>query len=555
MIYHISDFLGSRSTSYALCEAVNSLCDGDTLCLDGKELEIDNSFASGEFFYLPRYSNLKKYYAVNIKKKRDITIDGGGANLIFKGDVSAFGLEECENITLKNFTIDYKTPCFIQGRIIEAEENYIVLDFNSEGLSVKYDADERKLLFKPFGSEDYYEADSFLTDEFEPDTKFRAASSPDYFLCVNKEHPFYPSMSVLTDVEVLGDGRMKFTFKNKKISHKVGNCLVGTVHERRNNNIHLFRCKNVTLENITMYSSLSFGVINLCGENMTVRNVNSLLKPNTQRLIAVVADMFHCVNMRGSVGVYDCTVENLMDDCLNIHSLLSVVKECVSTDTLLIHFTYLAKKAINLYTAGEKISVLHPDTFEKIGTFTVKSSEYMGDYHLKVQFSENVSDIPEGFILESEDAKPSVHISDCRMGRNRGRGLLVPCGGKTLIENNEIYSSSNGILASGASKTYLEGSAITDLTIKNNDLTRCNPTDRGADIRIDPTGLSEISSTYHNNIKIFGNRFGTNKHKAVYMRACGNVEIYDNFHYDGKEIDSSETELYTFSGCTDIKIR
>lgn len=61
MIYHISDFLGSRSTSYALCEAVNSLCDGDTLCLDGKELEIDNSFASGEFFYLPRYSNLKKY--------------------------------------------------------------------------------------------------------------------------------------------------------------------------------------------------------------------------------------------------------------------------------------------------------------------------------------------------------------------------------------------------------------------------------------------------------------------------------------------------------------
>ena len=39
--------------------------------------------------------------------------------------------------------------------------------------------------------------------------------------------------------------------------------------ERRNNNIHLFKCKNVTLENITMYTSLSFGVINLCGENLT----------------------------------------------------------------------------------------------------------------------------------------------------------------------------------------------------------------------------------------------------------------------------------------------
>ena len=117
MIYHLKDFLYLNNISLALSQAVKKLCDGDTLCLGGGVLEIDNSFAEPEFFYLPRYSNDKKYYAVNVKNKKNITIDGEGATLLFDGNVSAFGFENCENLTLKNFVIDYKTPCLIQGKI------------------------------------------------------------------------------------------------------------------------------------------------------------------------------------------------------------------------------------------------------------------------------------------------------------------------------------------------------------------------------------------------------------------------------------------------------
>lgn len=41
-------------------------------------------------YYLPRYSDKTKYYAVYAKNKRNITIDGDGAKIWLKGDVSGF---------------------------------------------------------------------------------------------------------------------------------------------------------------------------------------------------------------------------------------------------------------------------------------------------------------------------------------------------------------------------------------------------------------------------------------------------------------------------------
>ena len=70
MIYHLKDYMYLGNNSLAMSQAVKQMNDGDTLCLGGGIIELDNSFATPEFFYLPRYSNDKKYYAVNIKNKK-----------------------------------------------------------------------------------------------------------------------------------------------------------------------------------------------------------------------------------------------------------------------------------------------------------------------------------------------------------------------------------------------------------------------------------------------------------------------------------------------------
>ena len=552
MVHYLKDYIYHDNIPFALAYAVNNLNDGDTLCLGDRVYEIDNSFAMPEIFYLPRYSDDKKYYAINIKDKKNITIDGQGATLLFDGNVSAFGLENCENVIIKNLTIDYKTPCFIQGKITDATDKYMEVDFSKDGYDVTFDDDKKMIFFKsPIGKE-YLSADSFLLNEFEMEPKRPSPSSPDYFLCLNNSHPVYASMSVCVDTEIIDNGKMRFSYKGKSVKHNVGNYIVGSIHERRNNNIHLFRCKNVTLENITMYSSLSFGVISLCGENLTVRNVNSVVNSDTNRLLAVVADMFHCVNTKGYVNISDCRIENLMDDCINIHSLLSQVKSILDRNTLIVDFPYLAKKAVNLYTKGEKVNVLHPETFETVTQLTVSTSEYMGDYHLVISFDEDVADVYEGYILESFDAKPTVHISGCSAGNNRGRGFLVPCGRETIVENNMLYSSKQGIAVNGASKLYLEGSAVTDLTIRNNDFTKCSYMNKGYVININPVSLSETKTPYHENISIYDNDFNDSANKLIYMRSAEDVEIYSNNISKETAINDN---LFVFEDCKNVTVK
>ena len=166
------------------------------------------------------------------------------------------------------------------------------------------------------------EASSLLVNEFDGALMRPSLTTPDYFICTEKPDPFYDFMSVVVKTEALGANKFRFHTNNKKYKHTAGMYFVASSHERRNNNIHLNRSKNITLENIDMYASASFGVISLLVENFKAYNVNSIIKPSSNRLLAVVADMIHCVNNSGSVIIDGCTMENQKDDGINVHSLL-----------------------------------------------------------------------------------------------------------------------------------------------------------------------------------------------------------------------------------------
>ena len=88
---HITDYLNVYSDSFAIHRALNELNAGDVLHLDGRKLLIDNSFATPKRYFFPRYSDECKYYAFYLENKKDIVIDGDGAELVFLGDAAPFG--------------------------------------------------------------------------------------------------------------------------------------------------------------------------------------------------------------------------------------------------------------------------------------------------------------------------------------------------------------------------------------------------------------------------------------------------------------------------------
>ena len=554
---YLKDYLYCGDNGLAVSEALRDCRNGDTLHLGGGKLEFDGTYATPVNYYLPRYSDRSKYYAIYGEGLKNIVIDGDGASLILKGDISGFGFDRCENLTLRNFSMDYELPYYWQAMITEANEKYFEVEFDETEYPCEYDPVKKVYQFKSKNSDLFWEDGALLANEFDPLEKRPTATTPDYFLCAGLPHPVYSFMSVLVDTEYLDSSHFRFHYKDKSVSHTAGNYLVVANHDRRNNNIHFHKCKNVTLENIDMYSSASFGVISLLVENLKIKNVNSLLRPGSDRMLAVIADMFHCVNCSGNIEISQCRIENMKDDGINIHSLLCEVKKILNPHTMIVEFPYFAKRAINLFQTGEKLHCLKGESFQRGGELTVRSSEFAGQYHLRIETEEEISPELKGYFLESSDAMPKIHIHDCRTGNNRGRGFLVSSNKPAVIENNTFYNMSAGISVNGASVNYMEGGAVDGLVIRKNFFAGCAYR-RGSAVNIHPAAIKEeYAKPYHKNVSIVDNLFKLTGNPLIYARLVKGLLIENN-QYD-REDGQQPFEKAGFAGveaqqCVDVRM-
>ena len=132
MVLHIKDFLKDESNATpAFVEAIGALSDGDTLCLDGGKFNLRPEGAFIKTYYMSNNDGGVKPIVMPIINKKNITVDGGGATLVFKNctfenieltarrhmqdnqefdceaiEVSGFEGSPTKNIKFKNITID-----------------------------------------------------------------------------------------------------------------------------------------------------------------------------------------------------------------------------------------------------------------------------------------------------------------------------------------------------------------------------------------------------------------------------------------------------------------
>lgn len=517
MHIHITDYLNVYSDSFAIHRALNELNDGDVLHLDGRKLLIDNSFATPKRYFLPRYSDECKYYAFYLENKKDIVIDGDGAELVFLGDVAPFGFDNCENITVKNFTVDYEIPYFWQAYITESCDKYIEVVFDKNEFPCRYDQERKFFIFGKEEENHYWESAFPLACEVEEGGKI-APYSDRYFFCTDKPHPIYHSMSTVYDCQPIGENSFRFSYKDNPKHYSKGNYLVLADHSRKNCNFHFHRCKNIFMDSIDMYNSASFGNVFLLCENISANNVNSIIKPNTNRKLAVNADHFHCVNTKGTIKISNCIMSNMFDDGVNLHTLFATVKKKLNEHTILLKFSYFAKKVVNIFSPDEKICLIDSETFEKYDNYTVEKCDFAGDYHLLLETKEVLRDIIENSFVESVDARAEAYITGCTIG-NGTRGMLVTPGKDVLIENCVFCNATNGISINGASSTYCEGTAVDGLTVKNCNFQNCAYLDPEMPaIEVNARGITKGDSIYHKNITISNNIFKDGKTAVKALR-------------------------------------
>ena len=110
---YLKDFLAPGAAGTDAVPAVRAALEhcaevgASRLVLPGGRLRMRPDRAVEKYQFISNNDESLKRIAFDLVGMRDFEIDGNGTELLFTGFISPFSLEDCENITVRDLTIDF----------------------------------------------------------------------------------------------------------------------------------------------------------------------------------------------------------------------------------------------------------------------------------------------------------------------------------------------------------------------------------------------------------------------------------------------------------------
>lgn len=518
-------------------------------------------FEAGRYDFYPQSSN-SYHVGLEIVKKDELIVDGNGASFIFHGVMSVAYVHGSRNITLKNFTVDWDRTFISQGRIINITENYVDVNFDKsqypyivEKDSIRFIGENSKLDIVKDGYSTIYNP---LTYDIEYLTRDRFLSS-DNSLFKGK-------------VEDIGHDLVRF---KGKVENKVQkNSLITLYHGLYTApGIVLSYCKNMRLENITLYHVLGMGVLAERCENLYFNKVNIAPNRFKNRVFSGLADAFHLVSNKGDIRISNCTHEGQGDDFANVRGVYIPIHN-ISKDRINLDVEFHRSSKACYFDKGDSIWFVSTRSVQRVSGGLVtqvmsrkdKNGQIVG-YSITLD-KKVLKEVDDDFYVENATWNPNLHILNCHIGRrNRARGILVTTPGKVIIENNYFGTAGTAILIEGDIDYWYEAGAIRDMTIRNNVFDNCGTSSSKtggkwewgeAIITITPSfrPMSQLSPAYHKNIRIENNIIRSFDIPLLMARSVEGLSFVNNNvvrTYNYKPFAWQKTNI-KLDGCRNVQI-
>ena len=447
--FQFSDFGGigdgKTDNSPALTRAVEALrtAPGATLTFEPGDYRF---FSLKEKFIHERYHKI-------ISGLKSNTLDGNGANLIFSTpEDGGFFFRQCENVTFRNFTMDYDPLPYTQGEIVSIDAG-----------------DKFTFIFRPEQDFPFPVSRSYQKDI--PDKPLLVG-----YVFDQKTRLLYTGAGRnnhknIENIEALPDGTFRIAIKSNTRPDGIEPGRLFAVVPRNWCALALAfeDCIRPTVEDISLYSSPIYGLMFRNSTAPHVNRVKIMLKPGSSRLLATCADgIFFDGGPEGPI-MENCLLQGVMDDAVVLMVNNGKILRIEDEQTI---FLYLFWR-----TAVRPGDVLEGIDAEGNRTGPLPPVESVGDVQTiagvgtgrMVRFSQpvnlqgilklfNVSMCNENFIVRNNMI---VNV--------RGKGLKLH-GRNGLAENNSILNCTFGGIEIG----YQAFSNNTDfiwaenLTVRNN---------------------------------------------------------------------------------------
>ena len=287
-----------------------------------------------------------------------------------------------------------------------------------------------------------------------------------------------------------------------------GNTMVFGPNHRRYPGFVVSDSSDVRFDNITIHHAGGMGIIAQRSHNITVDHCR--VTPSKGRMLSTTADATHFVNNTGFITLTNNLFENQKDDATNIHGIYVQIVEKTKDNELIYQIKHRQQYGFDFLAPGKQVEFVRSKSMITYAKATVKKVERLNKQLTKVSFE---SSLPTNLIIGDALAEirdyPKVTISHNIIRKNRARGMLLNCRGKTIVEHNTFHSPGAAILFEGDSFHWYEQGGVSDCVIRNNLFDNCMYGVWGKAVIDVKAGIKEDRETsrYNRNILIENNTF------------------------------------------------
>lgn len=476
---------------------------------------------------------------------QDFTLDGGGSRWIFHGGMLPLHIVNCDGVILQNFSLDYDSPVYSQGEILEAGRQRMRVRIDAE--QYPWYVEGNRLIFK---REDFAYA-VHLCLEMDRKTHAPAYGTEDLYFCTEKQkvgrHPDFKALSKdVVQIDLKGE---ECFFEGSR----AGNQLIFRHHPRTAPAVYAVDSRDIVSKEIRIHHAAGMGFLAERCENVSLNRLGVFPRGETGRLFSVAADATHFVNCSGLIRLKDCRFENQMDDGINIHGFYAVV--CGKPDPYRVQlgWGHEMQEGVPLAKEGDELAIMRADELWPFWRGRVRKVRTDEEGKMEVETEEPLPPLPEGrLVAENLTRSPKAYVENCVFRGNRARGVLLTCR-EAVVERCLFETSGAAVYLEGEAEYWYESGAVRELVLRNNRFMNCSyvPEWGGAPVVVCPKVKGGEGRFFHGRLLLEENEFFCFDERLLCLRQVEKICMRNNRFISTDAYPPKEGGRFDIADCGD----
>ncbi|MDR1455291.1 MAG: hypothetical protein LBJ01_06545, partial [Tannerella sp.] len=346
--------------------------------------------------------------AISLNGFKNLTVDGGGSEFVFHGRMSAMSVENSENVTLRNFSIDWDRPLTSQAVVREVTGEYLEMGIDRE--AYPFVIENGKLRFTGEG----WISPVVRYILFDRDRREVVA--------MTRDNPLGNIFG--KEAREVAPGIVRL-YGSTPFLPDTG-AFIALYARPELNGIRLFRNRHTKLEDIRIFYAPGIGISSFMCDGLHFNRVNVEVNEAKGRVFSSMADASYFVNCRGLVRIENCMHTGQTDDWANFRGTYTKIVQVPTPYS--IHITSKWGRPDHYYQPGDEVCFVNVASMQRGSErFTVKEVDTVDEKEIRLTFTEKIpAAAGPDHVVENMTWNPEVEVVNCVIPRkNRARGILL----------------------------------------------------------------------------------------------------------------------------------